>query len=76
MARGRTSRARFLRLLPRVFKGSHVELEVVNVRRSRTVRVSASRSLTMYADGDPVADLPVTGRALAGAVRGCVPSPG
>jgi YegS/Rv2252/BmrU family lipid kinase len=64
---------RFLRLLPTVFKGGHVRAREVSVRRAREVRVSADRPFTMYADGDPIADLPVTVRALPGAVRVIVP---
>ncbi len=64
---------RFLRLLPTVFKGEHVRQPNVEVLRSATVRISASRPFTMYADGDPIAELPVTVRVLAGAVRAIVP---
>jgi YegS/Rv2252/BmrU family lipid kinase len=65
---------RFLRLLPTVFKGRHVLRPEVTVRRAREVRVSADRAFTMYADGDPIAELPVTVRALPRAVRVIVPS--
>ena len=64
---------RFLRLLPTVFKGSHVRAREVSVRRARELRVSADRPFTMYADGDPIAELPVTVRALPCAVRVIVP---
>jgi YegS/Rv2252/BmrU family lipid kinase len=65
---------RFLRLLPTVFKGRHLLRPEVTVRRAREVRVSADRAFTMYADGDPIAELPVTVRALPRAVRVIVPS--
>jgi YegS/Rv2252/BmrU family lipid kinase len=68
-----TRKDRFLRLLPTVYQGTHVELEHVEVLRSATVQISASRPFTLYADGDPVAELPVTIRALRGAVRVIVP---
>ncbi|HWF52076.1 MAG TPA: diacylglycerol kinase family protein [Solirubrobacteraceae bacterium] len=64
---------RFLRLLPTVFKGRHVRAPEVSVRRAREVRVSADRPFTLYADGDPIAELPVTVRALPRAVRVIVP---
>src|SRR5207248_3631641 len=52
---------RFLtKMLPRVFKGTHVELPEVTVLRARTVAIDADRPFTMYADGDPIAELPVT----------------
>jgi YegS/Rv2252/BmrU family lipid kinase len=66
---------RFLRLLPTVFKGRHVLVREVSVRRARELRVSADRPFTLYADGDPIAELPVTIRAVPGAVRVIVPSP-
>ena len=66
-------KGRFLRLLPTVFKGEHVEQANVEVRRANEITVSADRRFTMYADGDPIAELPVTIRALSGAVRVLVP---
>ncbi len=68
-----TPKHRFLRLLPTVFKGEHVRLNNVEVLRSATARISASRPFTMYADGDPIAELPVTVRTLPGAIRVIVP---
>jgi YegS/Rv2252/BmrU family lipid kinase len=67
---------RFLRLLPTVFKGEHVKQPSVHVLRGAEVRISADRPFTMYADGDPIAELPVTVRALRGAVRVIVPNDG
>jgi YegS/Rv2252/BmrU family lipid kinase len=67
-------RLRFLRLLPTVFAGEHVRQPNVEVVRCRSVRISASRPFTMYADGDPIAELPVTVRALPGAVRVLMPA--
>jgi YegS/Rv2252/BmrU family lipid kinase len=65
---------RFLRLLPTVFKGEHVREANVRVLRASEVHVSASRRFTMYADGDPIGDLPVRVRALPKAVRVMVPA--
>jgi YegS/Rv2252/BmrU family lipid kinase len=64
---------RFLRLLPSVFKGEHVHQPGVRVERAASVEIAADRSFTMYADGDPIAELPVTVRALPGAVRVIAP---
>jgi YegS/Rv2252/BmrU family lipid kinase len=66
-------RLRFLRLLPTVFKGEHVNQPSVDVVRAAEVRISADRPFTMYADGDPIAELPVTVRALPRAVRVIAP---
>jgi YegS/Rv2252/BmrU family lipid kinase len=70
---GHVPKGRFLRLLPTVFKGQHVRQPNVRVLRGREVMISADRPFTMYADGDPIADLPVTVRALPAAVRVLVP---
>ena len=64
------SKLRFLfSVLPRVFKGTHVELDEVKVRRAREVSVSADRPFTVYADGDPLADLPTRITLLPRALR-------
>jgi len=68
------SRRRFLAdLLPKVFKGTHVRLPTVRVFRAKEVEISADRPFTMYADGDPIGDLPVRVRALQGAINMLVP---
>jgi YegS/Rv2252/BmrU family lipid kinase len=68
------SRRRFLAdLLPKVFKGTHVRLPAVHVFRAKEVEISADRPFTMYADGDPIAELPVRVRALQGAINMLVP---
>jgi YegS/Rv2252/BmrU family lipid kinase len=64
---------RFLRLLPTVFKGQHVRQPNVEVIRATEVEINAERPFTLYADGDPIASLPVKVRALPGAVRVIVP---
>ena len=64
---------RFLRGLPRVFSGKHVLNDEVDVRRARELRIAADRPFTLYADGDPIAELPATVRTLPAAVRVIVP---
>ncbi|HEX4807019.1 MAG TPA: diacylglycerol kinase family lipid kinase, partial [Conexibacter sp.] len=59
--------------LPRVFRGAHVRNEEVDVRRARELRIAADRPFTLYADGDPLAELPATVRSLPAAVRVIVP---
>ena len=71
---GDVPKARFLRLLPTVFKGEHVRQPEVEVLRCRELRISAERSFEMYADGDPIASLPVTVRALPSAIKVLVPA--
>jgi YegS/Rv2252/BmrU family lipid kinase len=67
-------RLRFLAKMPKVFKGTHVHEPTVHVLRGREVAISADRPFTLYADGDPIAELPATVRAVAGAVRVLVPA--
>jgi YegS/Rv2252/BmrU family lipid kinase len=66
-------RLQFLRHLPKVFKGEHVRLPAVTVVRAREVEVDADRKFIVYADGDPIAQLPIKVSVLAGAVRVLVP---
>jgi YegS/Rv2252/BmrU family lipid kinase len=65
---------RFLRVSPTVFTGAHVRLATVEVLRGRTVEIAASRPFTMYADGDPIAELPVTVSVMPRAVQTIVPA--
>ncbi len=67
------SRFEFLRSLPKVFRGTHVKLPNVEVVRCKQVEVRADRPFTMYADGDPIAELPVTVSCLPGAINVIVP---
>jgi diacylglycerol kinase family enzyme len=69
------SKIRFLaKILPRVFSGAHINEPTVRVFRAREITISADRPFTMYADGDPIGELPVRVRALSGAVRVLVPA--
>ena len=68
------SKPRFLANLPKVFKGAHVRLPTVQVLQAAEVTISADRPFTLYADGDPIAQLPTRIRALPGAVRVLVPA--
>lgn len=64
------------RILPKVFSGAHVREPSVKVFRAREIAVSADRPFTMYADGDPIGELPLRVRTIGGAVRVLVPSDG
>jgi YegS/Rv2252/BmrU family lipid kinase len=76
VAIGSVGKLRFLANLPKVFKGRHVELASVSVWRAAEVEISADRPFTLYADGDPIAQLPVRIRSLPGAVEVLVPRAG
>jgi YegS/Rv2252/BmrU family lipid kinase len=62
-------KTRFLRLLPTVFKGTHVNVDEVTILRGSTIEISSDRPFTLYADGDPLAVPPTTLRVLPAAVR-------
>ncbi len=65
---------RFLRLAPTVFSGRHLRYREVDVLRTSEVRIAASEPFTLYADGEAIAELPVTVRVLPAAVQVIVPS--
>jgi YegS/Rv2252/BmrU family lipid kinase len=69
----RIARLRFLGLLPTVFSGRHVRQANVEVVRAKQIELSADRPLTIYADGDAVAELPASIRVLPSAVRVLAP---
>ncbi|WP_342000822.1 diacylglycerol kinase [Microbacterium sp. LWH7-1.2] len=60
-------RLRLLRLLPRVYQGTHASVAEVSMRRVRSVRLS-SPGVTAYADGDPIGALPLTVDVAPGAL--------
>jgi YegS/Rv2252/BmrU family lipid kinase len=68
------SKLDFLRRLPLVFKGTHVDLPSVTVLRGREVRIAADRPFAVYADGDPIGELPVTIKAIPAAIRVLLPT--
>lgn len=57
---GAMTRRHFVRGLPKVFKGTHVDEPEVEVHRVRSVEVRADRPFDVYADGDPIGATPVT----------------
>jgi YegS/Rv2252/BmrU family lipid kinase len=69
-----TSKPNFLRRAPSVFSGAHVRLDNVEVLRGRAVHIAASRPFTLYADGDPIAELPAAVGILPAAVPTLVPA--
>ncbi len=68
------AKPRYLWNLPKAFRGAHVHLANVRVLRAAEVRIAAERPFTMYADGDPIGELPVRVRSLAGAVTVLAPA--
>jgi YegS/Rv2252/BmrU family lipid kinase len=62
------------KILPRVFKGEHMREPRVHVLHAKEIIVSADRPFTMYADGDPIGELPLHVRVLGGAINVLVPA--
>ncbi|MCC2033466.1 diacylglycerol kinase [Microbacterium allomyrinae] len=60
-------RLRLLRLLPRVYRGTHGSVPEASIRRVRSVRLAAE-GVTAYADGDPIGALPLTVDVVPGAL--------
>jgi YegS/Rv2252/BmrU family lipid kinase len=69
-----TNRRTFLRALPKVFKGTHVDEPSVEVRTATSVDlVACDPSYRVFADGDPIATLPCTVSVRPGALRVLLP---
>jgi YegS/Rv2252/BmrU family lipid kinase len=62
-----------LTLMAKVFKGTHVDDPYIRWLAGSEIEVSADRPFTMYADGDPIGDLPVTVRVSKQALRVIAP---
>lgn len=60
-------RLRLLRLLPRVYRGTHGSVPEVRIVRVRSVRLAAPH-VTAYADGDPIGALPLSIGVAPGAL--------
>ena len=74
VATGRASRVHFLRSLPLVFKGEHLNEPSVSIFRGRRIEVTADRPFDIYADGDPVGSVPATISVLPRCLRVVVPA--
>lgn len=68
------SRFRLVRLFPTVYKGTHVDLDEVQVFRTRTVRLIAP-GIVAYADGERIAPLPIDVEAVPSAGQVFVAAP-
>ncbi|TXN29913.1 diacylglycerol kinase family protein [Lacisediminihabitans profunda] len=66
------SRLAFLRIFPRVFKGTHLTDPRVAVHRARTVSID-SEGLVAYADGERIGPLPLEVEVVPGALRVLAP---
>lgn len=62
------SRTAFLRIFPRVFKGTHVTDPRVTIHRAKSIRIESDVAVA-YADGERVGRLPITIEVAPGALR-------
>lgn len=60
---------RLLALFPRIYGGTHVTHPQVEVRRARSVTITADEPRAVFADGEPVGSLPAAIHAAGGALR-------
>ena len=70
---GEHGKLRSLAILPKVFKGTHVEDDEVRVFRASRLELNASRPFPVYADGEHLTDLPAKLRVLPQALSVIVP---
>jgi YegS/Rv2252/BmrU family lipid kinase len=70
----RHGKLRWLATIPKVFKGTHGDSPYGRFDTGEVVEVVADRPFTVYADGDPIAELPLTVTVDAGSLRVIVPT--
>ena len=63
------SKLHLIRSMPKLYDGTHIELEDVMVLRGREVSVSAGTPVLAYGDGERLGPLPATARVLPSALR-------
>jgi diacylglycerol kinase (ATP) len=63
------SKLRLIRSMPKLYDGTHVELDDVICLQGSEVRVRSVAPVTAYGDGERLAPLPVTARVLPKALR-------
>jgi YegS/Rv2252/BmrU family lipid kinase len=64
----------FIKGVLKTFNGSHVDDPALRFMRGREIEINADRPFEVYADGDPVADLPVRIRVAERVLRVMVPA--
>ena len=65
------SKIEFLKVFPRVFKGTHISHPAVEIVRSKKVSITADA--VSYADGERVGHLPITTECISGALSTWMP---
>lgn len=68
-------KAKFVtRVLPKLFKGTYGELDEVTFLRGKRFELSSDRPFVVYADGDPISELPSVFEVEPACLRVVVPS--
>jgi YegS/Rv2252/BmrU family lipid kinase len=67
------SKLHHLTLMPKVFKGTHVDDPSMRWLTGSEIKIDCERTFTVYADGDPIGVLPVTIRVSKQALRVIAP---
>ena len=73
---GGVSRLRFVADFRKVFAGRHVDGTDVTETKVREVVVDSAEPFVVYADGDPLTELPATIRVIPESLRIVVPGGG
>ena len=65
------SKFEFIKVFPRVFKGTHITHPAVEIVRSKSVKISSDA--VAYADGERIGQLPVSAQCISGALMTWLP---
>ncbi len=63
------SKLEVLRVLPRTFSGKHVTHPAVRIERTRQLQIDSDRPLWIWADGERLAQTPITVEIVPGALQ-------
>jgi YegS/Rv2252/BmrU family lipid kinase len=69
-----TSKLTFLRELPKIFKGQHLDSPHAEFLRGEVIEVATDRPFVIYADGDPIGATPATLRVEPRCLRVIAPA--
>lgn len=65
------SKLEFIKVFPRVFKGTHITHPAVEIVRSKSVKITSEA--VAYADGERIGQLPVSAQCIPGALMTWLP---
>ena len=65
------SKLEFIKVFPRVFKGTHITHPAVEIVRSKSVKITANA--VAYADGERIGQLPIRAQCMPGALLTWIP---